>query len=55
MSVGESVILGDIVVGGTFIQIDQSALLLAGASANVWMIPVVLSAAGFGILIARKI
>ena len=45
----------DIVVGGTSIPIDTTSLLLAGASVNVWMIPVVLSAAGFAILIARKI
>jgi len=45
----------DVVVGGTSIPIDTTSLLLAGASANVWMIPVVLSAAGFGILIARKL
>jgi len=42
-------------VGGTSLPIDSTSLLLAGASVNVWMIPVVLSAAGFGILIARKI
>jgi len=42
-------------VGGTSIPIDTTSLLLAGASLNVWMIPVVMSAAGFGILIARKI
>jgi len=42
-------------VGGTSIPIDTTSLLLAGASVNVWMIPVILSAAGFGILIARKI
>jgi len=45
----------NIIVGGTSIPIDTTSLLLAGASVNVWMIPVVLSAAGFGILIARKI
>jgi len=50
-SIGTSVLL----VGGTSIPIDTTSLLLAGASVNVWMIPVVLSAAGFGILIARKI
>jgi len=43
------------VVGGTSIPINTTTLLLAGASLNVWMIPVILSAAGFGILIARKI
>ena len=44
-----------IVVGGSMIPIDTTSLLLAGASVNAWMIPVVLSAAGFAILIARKI
>ena len=44
-----------LVVGGTYLPIDTTSLLLAGASVNVWMIPVVMSAAGFGILIARKI
>ena len=46
---------GFFAVGGTSIPIDTTSLLLAGASVNVWMIPVILSAAGFGILIARKI
>jgi len=45
----------DVLVGGTSLPIDTTSLLLAGASVNVWMIPVILSAAGFGILIARKI
>ena len=45
----------NVVVVGTSLPIDTTSLLLAGASVNVWMIPVVLSAAGFGILIARKI
>ena len=41
---------GDIAVGGTFVPIDQSALLLAGVqSVSMWMIPVVLSAAGIGV------
>ena len=43
------------VIGGTGIQIDKTAMLLAGAQMNAaWMIPVIVSAIGFAIVIARK-
>jgi len=42
-------------VGGEMIPLDTSALLLAGAQMNaVWLIPVIVSAIGIGIVIARK-
>ncbi len=42
-------------VGGTMIPIDTTALLLAGAQMNAaWMIPVIVVAIGFAIVIARK-
>jgi len=42
-------------VGGELIPLDTSALLLAGAQMNAaWMIPVIVSAIGIGIVIARK-
>ena len=45
----------DVIVGGTGIQIDKTAMLLAGAQMNAaWMIPVIVSAIGIGIVIARK-
>ena len=44
------------VVGGTMIPIDSTALLLGGAQMNAaWMIPVIVSAFGIGIVIARKL
>jgi len=42
-------------VGGEFLGVDSAALLLAGAQANaLWLIPVIVSAIGIGIVIARK-
>jgi len=41
-------------VGGEIIPIDTTALLLAGAQSFSWMIPVIVSAIGIGIVIARK-
>ncbi len=43
------------VVGGELLPIDTTALLIAGAQMNAaWMIPVIVSAIGIGIVIARK-
>ena len=42
-------------VGGWFFEVDETALLVAGAQMNAaWMIPVIVSAIGIGIVIARK-
>ena len=42
-------------VGGWFLQVDKPALLVAGAqSIASWMLPVIVSAIGIGIVIARK-
>ena len=42
-------------VGGWFLQVDQPAILLAGAQMTAaWMIPAIVSAIGIGIVIARK-
>ena len=42
-------------VGGVFEGVDTTSLLVAGAQMNAaWMIPVVVSVIGFGIVIARK-
>jgi len=42
-------------VGGEFLGVDSTALLLAGTQMNAaWMIPVIVSAIGIGIVIARK-
>ena len=42
-------------VGGEFIGVDSTALLVSGAQMNAsWMIPVIVSAIGIGIVIARK-
>jgi len=42
------------VVGGEFLSIDSTALILAGAQSFSWMIPVIVSAVGIGIVIARR-
>ena len=45
-----------VLIGGTLIPIDTTALLLVGAQTNAaWMIPVIVSAIGIGIVIARKL
>ena len=42
-------------VGGEFLGVDTTSLLLAGAQANaLWLIPVIVSAVGIGIVLARK-
>ena len=42
-------------VGGNLLPIDTTSLLLAGVQANaLWLIPVIVSAIGIGIVIARK-
>jgi len=42
-------------VGGEFIGVDSTSLLVAGAQTNAaWMIPVLISAIGIAIVIARK-
>ena len=44
-----------LIVGGTGFSIDKTALLLATAQTNaLWLIPVIVSAIGIGIVIARK-
>jgi len=48
-------IVNQCTVGGELIPLDTSALVLAGAQINAaWMIPVIVSGIGIGIVIARK-
>ena len=48
-------IMSPLVVGGELIPVDTSALLLAGTySTTAWVIPVIVSAIGIGIVLARK-
>ena len=42
------------IVGGEFLPIDTTALLLVSAQSFSWMIPVVLSVLGIGLFIFRK-
>jgi len=41
-------------VGGELIPIETTSLILAGAQSFSWMIPVIVSGIGIGIVIARK-
>jgi len=42
-------------VGGTYIPIDKTALLLAGVqSISMWMIPVVIAGIGIGIFVIKR-
>ena len=42
-------------IGGTFIPIDQSALLLAGVqSISMWMIPVIIAGIGVGVFVIKR-
>jgi len=44
-----------IMIGGELLSLDTTALLLAGAQMNAaWLIPVIVVAIGFAIVIARK-
>ena len=44
-----------IVIGGTYIPIDQTALLLAGVqSISMWMIPVVIAGVGIGVFVIKR-
>jgi len=45
---------GGTVIGGVFLPIDVSALLLAGAQSFSWMLPVVLSVLGIGLFVASR-
>ena len=45
----------DNAVGGTFVPIDQTALLLAGVqSVSMWMIPVVIAGIGIGVFVIKR-
>ncbi len=41
-------------VGGDFLQVDNTALLLAGAQSFSWMIPLVLSGIGIGLFVVSR-
>jgi len=41
-------------IGGTIIPLDTTSLLLAGAQTFSWMIPVVISAVGIGLVLVRR-
>ena len=42
-------------IGGTYIPIDQTALLLAGVqSISMWMIPVILAGIGIGVFVVIR-
>jgi len=44
-----------VIVGGNLIPVDTTSLILAGTQMDAaWMIPVIISAIGIGIVIARK-
>ena len=42
------------VIGGEIIPIETTSLLLAGAQSTTWLIPVVLSAIGIGLVLVRR-
>jgi len=49
------IVHGQRLVGGEFIPLDSTSLLVAGAQMNAaWMIPVIVAGIGFAIVIARK-
>ncbi len=43
-----------IIVGGEFLPIDSTALILAGAQTFSWMIPVILSGIGIGLFVVSR-
>jgi len=51
----DTVSFDDVEVGGTFVPIDNSALILAGAqSISMWMIPVVIAGIGIGVFVIKR-
>jgi hypothetical protein len=44
----------DVVVGGEFLPIDNTAMLLAGAQSFSWMIPVLLTVLGIGLFVVSR-
>jgi len=42
------------IVGGKFLPIDTTSLLVAGASSSAWMIPVILSVLGIGLFVVSR-
>jgi len=42
------------VIGGKIIPLDTAALLLAGTQSVSWMIPILLFAAGIGLVLVRR-
>ncbi len=54
-NVGEIRNLSVIFIGGEMIPLDSTMVLVAGSQTTAaWMIPVIVSAIGIGIVIARK-
>ncbi len=54
-STGSIIVWNEGSVGGIILPIDSTSLLLAGAYATAsWMIPVIMAAAGFGILLTLR-
>jgi len=49
-----SIIPSICIVGGEFLPIDSTALLLAGAQSFSWMIPLVLSVLGIGLFVVSR-
>ena len=48
-------VINFVAIGGTYIPIDQSALLLAGVqSVSMWMIPVVIAGVGIGVFVIKR-
>jgi len=41
-------------VGGDFLKVDNTVLLLAGAQSTTWLIPVVLSVVGIGLFVVSR-
>jgi len=41
-------------VGGTFVPLDSTSLLVSGASLNAWMIPVILAGIGIAVFVFRR-
>jgi hypothetical protein len=42
------------IIGGKIVPIDLTVLLLAGAQNMTWLIPFILSATGFGLIVVRR-
>jgi len=54
IEISEEIFFPELIIGGKIIPIETTSLLLAGTQSFSWMIPVVLSGIGIGLVLVRR-